>query len=76
LPYANDALEPHYSAQTFSFHHAKHHNAYVVNLNNLIKDTEFEGKTLVEIIKASAGKMRVFSIIRRKFGTIHSFGIQ
>lgn len=56
LPYASDALEPHYSAQTFSFHHAKHHNAYVVNLNNLIKDTEFEGKTLVEIIKASAGK--------------------
>lgn len=56
LPYADDALEPHYSANTFSFHHKKHHNAYVVNLNNLIKDTDFEAKTLVEIILASAGK--------------------
>ncbi|WP_240007307.1 superoxide dismutase [Pseudaquidulcibacter saccharophilus] len=56
LPYADDALEPHYSANTFSYHHKKHHNTYVVNLNNLIKDTEFEGKTLVEIILASAGK--------------------
>lgn len=56
LPYADDALEPHYSANTFSFHHKKHHNAYVVNLNNLIKDTDFEAKTLVEVILASAGK--------------------
>ena len=56
LPYADDALEPHYSANTFSYHHKKHHNTYVVNLNNLIKDSEFEGKTLVEIILASAGK--------------------
>ncbi len=55
LPYANDALEPYYSANTFSYHHAKHHNAYVVNLNNLIKDTDFAGKSLVEIVKASDG---------------------
>lgn len=56
LPYAEDALEPNYSANTISYHYKKHHNTYVVNLNNLIKDTEFEGKSLVEIIKASAGK--------------------
>jgi len=55
LPYAADALEPVYSAQTFSFHHAKHHKAYVDNLNKLIVGTEFEGKSLIDIIKASDG---------------------
>ena len=35
LPYAKDALAPYYSAETLEFHHGKHHNAYVVNLNNL-----------------------------------------
>ena len=35
LPYAIDALAPHYSKETLEFHHGKHHNAYVVNLNNL-----------------------------------------
>jgi exodeoxyribonuclease VII large subunit len=42
LPYAIDALAPHYSKETLEFHHGKHHNAYVVNLNNLQKGTEFE----------------------------------
>jgi len=56
LPYAQDALEPHISANTLSFHHGKHHNAYVVNLNKLIADSEFEGKSLEEIITATAGK--------------------
>jgi superoxide dismutase len=42
LPYAIDALAPHYSRETLEFHHGKHHNAYVVNLNNLQKGTEFE----------------------------------
>jgi Fe-Mn family superoxide dismutase len=56
LPYDKTALEPHMSANTFDFHHAKHHNAYVVNLNNLIKDTDLAEKTLEEIILASAGK--------------------
>ena len=54
LPYATNALEPHMSANTFSFHYNKHHQAYVTNLNNLIKDTELAGKTLEEIIVASA----------------------
>ncbi|MBP2158294.1 MULTISPECIES: superoxide dismutase [Asticcacaulis] len=56
LPYAADALEPHMSANTFSFHHAKHHKAYVDNLNKLIAGTEFEGKSLVEVVQASEGK--------------------
>ena len=55
LPYATDALEPHMSANTFSFHHAKHHNAYVVNLNKMIEGTDFEGKSLEDIIKTSDG---------------------
>lgn len=55
LPYAANALEPHMSANTFSFHHAKHHNAYVTNLNNLIKDTPLATKSLEEIIHAVAG---------------------
>ena len=55
LPFAKDALEPHMSAETFSFHHEKHHNAYVTNLNKLIEGTEFENKSLEEIIKKSSG---------------------
>lgn len=55
LPYAADALEPHITANTLGFHHGKHHNAYVVNLNNLVKDTELAGKSLEEIIQATAG---------------------
>ena len=35
LPYAIDAPAPHYSQETLEYHHGKHHNAYVVNLNNL-----------------------------------------
>ncbi len=55
LPYAADALEPHITANTLGFHHGKHHNAYVVNLNNLIKDSDLAGKSLEEIIQATAG---------------------
>ncbi|KAL0229063.1 hypothetical protein GEMRC1_013683 [Eukaryota sp. GEM-RC1] len=56
LPFAADALEPHMSAKTFGFHHGKHHQAYVNNLNNLIKGSELEGKSLEEIIMATANK--------------------
>ena len=55
LPYAKDALAPYYSAETLEFHHGKHHNAYVVNLNNLQKGTEFEALALEEIIKKASG---------------------
>jgi len=55
LPYADDALAPHISAETISFHYGKHHNAYVVNLNKLVADTEFEGKSLEDIMNATAG---------------------
>ena len=54
LPYAKTALEPHISAQTFDFHHGKHHLAYVNNLNNLIKDTDLADKSLEDIIAITA----------------------
>jgi Fe-Mn family superoxide dismutase len=53
LPYAKDALEPHISAETLDFHHGKHHNTYVVKLNGLVPGSEFEGKTLEEIITSA-----------------------
>ncbi|MEN9205174.1 MAG: superoxide dismutase [Thermostichales cyanobacterium SZTDM-1c_bins_54] len=55
LPYAPDALEPHMSAQTFSFHYGKHHAAYVTNLNNLTKDTPLADLPLEEVIRTTAG---------------------
>jgi Fe-Mn family superoxide dismutase len=56
LPYAKDALVPHMSSETFDYHYAKHHQAYVTNLNNLIKGNEYENLSLEEIIKkAPAG---------------------
>lgn len=55
LPYAQNALEPHISANTLSFHHGKHHKAYVDNLNKLVEGTDLANKSLVEVIKASAG---------------------
>ncbi len=55
LPYAKTALEPHISAETLEYHYGKHHNAYVVNLNNLVPGTEFDGKSLEEIVKTSSG---------------------
>lgn len=56
LPYAIDALAPHISKETFEYHHGKHHQAYVTNLNNLIKGTDFENLDLESIIKkAPAG---------------------
>jgi Fe-Mn family superoxide dismutase len=56
LPYAKDALQPHISAETLEYHYGKHHQAYVTNLNNLIKGTEFENMSLEEIIKKSSGR--------------------
>ena len=55
LPYAPNALEPVISANTLSFHHGKHLQAYVDNLNKLIAGNEFEGKSLEAIVKASSG---------------------
>jgi len=55
LPYAQDALAPHLSKETFEYHYGKHHQAYVTNLNNLIPGTEFENMALEDIVKKSSG---------------------
>src|SRR4051794_31907050 len=54
LPYPKNALEPYTSAQTLDFHHGKHHQTYVTNLNNLVKGTPMENQSLEEIIRATA----------------------
>ena len=54
LPYEKNALEPHISSRTLDFHHGKHHQTYVDNLNKLIANTELENKPLEEIIRLSA----------------------
>ncbi len=55
LPYDKDALAPHISAETLDFHHGKHHNSYVGNLNNLVKDSPMADKSLEDIIKETHG---------------------
>ena len=53
LPFTS--LEPLMSNETLEYHHGKHHNTYVTNLNNLIVGTEFENMNLEDIIKKSTG---------------------
>lgn len=51
IPYNKEALAPHISAKTLEFHHGKHHNTYVTNLNKLIGGTGLNGETLEDIIR-------------------------
>lgn len=55
LPYEANALEPVISKETLGFHHGKHLNAYVNNLNGLIEGTKFEDMSLEEIVKSADG---------------------
>ena len=50
LPYANDALEPHFDAKTMEIHHDRHHNAYVTNLNAAIAGTELDTQSIEDIL--------------------------
>ncbi|MGH6971686.1 MAG: superoxide dismutase, partial [Caulobacteraceae bacterium] len=54
LPFPKESLEPHMSARTLDFHHGKHHQAYVTNLNNMVKDGPMASQSLEEIIHATA----------------------
>ncbi len=55
LPYALNALEPVISAETLEYHHGKHHQAYVTNLNKLVNGTEFAGADLETIVRKADG---------------------
>jgi Fe-Mn family superoxide dismutase len=57
LPYAMDALAPHMSLETLEYHYGKHHKTYIDNLNKLVPGSEFEGKSLEEIMKKASGPM-------------------
>jgi Fe-Mn family superoxide dismutase len=56
LPYPEDALAPVISANTLSFHYGKHHKAYITKVNELISNTEFEGRPLERIVMATSGR--------------------
>ncbi len=73
LPYASDALAPHMSAETLSFHHGKHHNAYVTKLNAGIEGTAYADLSLIDCIrKAHAeGNSGIFNNAAQHFN--HSF---
>src|SRR5258708_14799056 len=72
LPYAHDALQPYMSKETLEFHHDKHHLAYVTNGNNAIKGTEFEGKSLEDIVKGSFGKTpAIFNNAGQRYNHLH-----
>ncbi|MFK8041809.1 superoxide dismutase [Fe] [Congregibacter sp.] len=55
LPYDQDALEPHISAETLEFHYGKHHKSYVDKLNGMIAGTAHESATLEDVIRQSEG---------------------
>lgn len=55
LPYAMDALAPHISKETLEYHYGKHHKTYVDKLNGMVPGTEFEGKSLDDVVKSSSG---------------------
>ncbi len=57
LPYPKDALAPHMSAETFDYHHGKHHAAYVAKLNELTQGKPEANKSLEEIIRSSEGAL-------------------
>ena len=55
LPYADNALAPVISANTLGFHYGKHHKGYLDNLNKMLESSDLKGKSLVEIVRATAG---------------------
>lgn len=72
LPYAYDALEPYIDARTMEIHYTKHHQAYTNNLNNAIKDTDLEGKSIEEIL---AGASKLSPAVRNNGGGFYNHNL-
>ena len=72
LPYDKTALAPHISAETLEFHHGKHHQAYVTNLNKLLEGKPEASKSLEDVILSSDGRRS--STTPRRSGTTRSTG--
>ena len=72
LPYAYDALQPYMSAETLEYHHDKHHQTYVTTGNKLLEGSEFEGKSLEEIVKGAYGvNQALFNNAGQHFNHLH-----
>jgi Fe-Mn family superoxide dismutase len=72
LPYAYEALQPYMSKETLEYHHDKHHQAYVTNGNNLLKDSGLDGKSLEDVVKQSFGKNQgLFNNAGQHYNHIH-----
>jgi superoxide dismutase, Fe-Mn family len=72
LPYPYDALAPFMSRETLEYHHDKHHQAYVTTGNNLLKGTEWENKSVEEVVKGAFGKNQaLFNNAGQHFNHIH-----
>ena len=76
LPYAKDALAPHMSAETFDYHHGKHHKAYVDKTNGCLTEKGLEGASLIEVIKTRdrQGRQAAVQQRARSYGTTASSG--
>ncbi len=69
LPYASNALEPHIDQQTMEIHHGKHHNAYVTNLNNAIKDTDLGNQSIESLVaKIDSVPEAIRTVVRNNGG--------
>ena len=73
LPYAQDALAPHISAETFEYHYGKHHQAYVNNLNGLVEGTEYAGKSLISY---GIGLFDKENVISARYDLKKGFGVK
>src|SRR5258708_8908282 len=73
LPYAYDALEPHIDARTMEIHHTKHHQAYITNVNNALKDhPDLQGKPIEDLISNLAAVPESIRTVVRNNGGGHA----
>lgn len=72
LPYAYNALEPHIDARTMEIHHTKHHQAYIDKVNAAIAGTEWDGKTVEQLVASLAQVPENIRMVVRNNGGGHA----